>query len=98
MSLLQLIAKKMLHSSNFVTAGIAFHHIKVAGKFLFHTSWQCEVNSILQEPGRLLRGFLQCQFLYKISPAMMEPAPGHLKAFDTCKDPAHPLDDKKHRN
>lgn len=93
--LLQLIAKKLLHSSNFVSARIASHPMKVVGKFLFQTWWQCEVNSILQEPGRLSRGSPQCQFLYKISPAMMEPAPAHLKAFDTCKDPAHPLDDKE---
>lgn len=93
-SLLQQIAKELLHSSNFITTRIAFYHIKAVGKF-FHTSRQPEVNSMLQEPGRLSGESLWCWLLYKISPAKMEPVSGHLEAFDTCKDPMHPLDDKK---
>lgn len=70
----------------------------MVGMFHFHTFWQGEVNSTLWESGRLSSGSLWCWLLYKISPDKMEPAPGHLKAFDTCKDPVHLLDDKKHCN
>jgi len=70
----------------------------MVGKFLFHTLWQGEVNSALHKSGRLAMGFLQSWLHFKFSPAEMECASGHLKAFDTCRNPMRPLDGEKHRN
>lgn len=60
------------------------------GKFLSGTLWQCEINSILQDSGIMSMDVHSGDSFMKFALLKWNLLTGHLKAFDTCKDPMHP--------